>query len=75
MSNYKGYDIPESVEELQKSINSNINGMPTLMYTVDSVSFNTNITIEEFASADESGKAEILQKYADLAKGFIDQFG
>lgn len=87
MINYKGYDIPDTIEEINIYVSDSIaNNMsqaiaPTIIYKFyniksnSKVTINTGITIEEFANAKtDEEKQNIINNFISAIEEFIDHF-
>ena len=79
MKEYKGYQIPDTYDEIAANQNAMNNDKPrsllceTLSIYIDGVTFNTNISIERFAAAKtDSEKQEIVDLFVQKVSEFID---
>ena len=77
MINYKGYDIPDTIDEIldmtRRHKQPTMSQLPSLIYHNEELNLHVNvpITIEEYASM-EKKEDEIVKIYTDIVKQFIN---
>ena len=79
MSNYKGYDIPDTIEEIlekETDLRNPQNPMvPTLSYQLDDKFVSIPVSLEDMtalSNGTDEDKKRITDVYVDTVKKFID---
>ena len=78
MLNYKGYEIPNTIEEIiennKPEKNRDIWSIPSITYEITpGTLINTTISVERINNiSTEEEKAEVIDRYLEVLKSYID---
>ena len=77
MIDYKGYQIPENIEEFREHDSSpnRYKIFPTLHYDViGNIHINTKIPRDGFEIFDENQQKDLIKNAQDILKGYVDEY-